>query len=83
MLVAGNRPFKEYFTQKIYPAIQGDIERLLKTLPKRIAEKHNKQVEKEKEKKKHEDNEEGGRTPQPLRAVVTGGKTASAGKIPA
>ena len=55
MLVA-DRPFKEFWSKKIHPAMQGDLERLLKTMPKRTADKHKQKLEKEK--KKHEDDEE-------------------------
>ena len=42
---SSEQQFKEYWTKTIWPALQTDYERLVKTTPKRIAER----VEKEKE----------------------------------
>ena len=49
---AAEKPFKEYWASTVHPAIESDFERLLKTTPKRIAEKHQKhKAEKEKKEK--------------------------------
>ena len=52
------QPFKEYWTQTIWPALQTDYARLLKTTPKRIAER----VEKDRAEKNKKDKEPEGKT---------------------
>ena len=40
---AAEKPFKEYWASTVFPAITEDSERLLKTGPKRIAERAEKE----------------------------------------
>ena len=73
---AAEKPFKDYWASTVHPAIKDDFERLLQTMPKHIAEKHEKQTEKKKEKekeKKKEKNEED-KAPQQKEAKKKGAK---------
>ena len=55
---SSEQPFKEYWTKTIWPALQTDYERLVKTTPKRIAER----VEKDRAEKNKKDKEPEGKT---------------------
>ena len=55
---SSEQQFKEYWTKTIWPALQNDYERLVKTTPKRIAER----VEKDRAEKNKKDKEPEGKT---------------------
>ena len=49
------KPFKEHWSNTIFPVIRPDYERLVKAVPTRIAEKHHKkEAEKENTEKTHQ-----------------------------
>ena len=45
-MAAAETPFKDYWASTIHPAIKDDFVRLLRTTPKRIAEKERAKAEK-------------------------------------
>ena len=62
------KPLKEFCASTVYPAIKGDFERLLKTTPKRIAERGEKEKAEKDKKEKDKAKEEQPR-PTPKRSA--------------
>ena len=62
-MAAAEAPFKDYWASTVHPAIKDDFQRLLRTTPKRMAEKEKAKAEKKDENKDEKKEKKKGKDP--------------------